>query len=213
MPAGAVTITLIIIAITAIVSILGFTNREVFYRLKFNPFSALHSNQYYRFFTYGLLHADWMHLLINMFVLYSFGTAVEQYYAIVFEGKAVLYYILLYVGGICLSVLPSFGKHKDDPGYNAVGASGAVSAVVFASIIFAPTNKIFLFFIPIGVPAFIFGALYLVFSWYMAKRGKGNIGHDAHFWGAVYGIVFTLALKPRLALYFYNQVESFFGSF
>ncbi|MEI6764901.1 MAG: rhomboid family intramembrane serine protease [Bacteroidota bacterium] len=212
---GSATVTIIIIIITAIVSIIGFSNREVFFRLKFNPFNALHSKQYYRFFTYGLLHADWMHLLINMFVLYSFGTVVESFYKHpeIFAEKGILYYILLYVGGICLSVLPSFGKQKNNPVYNAVGASGAVSAVVFASILFAPLNKIYLFFIPIGVPAFIFGILYLVYSWYMAKRGKGNIGHDAHFWGAVYGVVFTICLKPMLALYFYDQVRMFFQSF
>jgi membrane associated rhomboid family serine protease len=99
-----------------------------------------------------------------------------------------------------LSVLPSFGKYKNDPGYNAVGASGAVSAVVFASILFVPLGKIYLFFIPIGIPAFIFGGLYLIYSAYMAKRGGDNIGHDAHFWGALFGFVYTIAIKPKVFL-------------
>jgi membrane associated rhomboid family serine protease len=142
-----------------------------------------------------------------MFVLFSFGRVVEIYYKELFEIKGAFYYVLLYVGAIAISVLPSFGKHKDDPGYNAVGASGAVSAVVFASILFEPLAKIYLFFIPIGIPAAIFGVLYLIYSAYMGKRGKDNIGHDAHFWGAIFGIVFTICLKPKIVLYFISQIS------
>ena len=109
------------------------------------------------------------------------------------------------------SVLASFGKHKDDFGYNAVGASGAVSAVVFASIIFYPTGKIFLFFIPIGIPAFIFGIIYLVYSAYMANRNVGNIGHDAHFWGAIFGAMFTVTLKPTLFMSCIEQIKDLFS--
>jgi membrane associated rhomboid family serine protease len=152
-----------------------------------------------------------MHLLINMFVLFSFGRVVEVYYKELFEVKGAFYYILLYVGAIAISVLPSFGKHKDDPGYNAVGASGAVSAVVFASILFEPLAKIYLFFIPIGIPAAIFGVLYLIYSAYMGKRGKDNIGHDAHFGGAIFGIVFTICLKPKIVLYFIGQISQLFS--
>jgi membrane associated rhomboid family serine protease len=200
----------IIILIVAI-SILALNNNEIFYRLKFNPFLALHSTQWYRFFTYGFVHAGWMHLFINMFVLYSFGNVVIEYYIAIFGLKGYYYFVLLYIGAIMLSVLPSFGKHKNDPGYNAVGASGAVSAVVFASILFVPLGKIYLFFIPIGIPAFIFGGLYLIYSAYMAKRGGDNIGHDAHFWGALFGIVYTIALKPKIFLYFIDQILSFLG--
>lgn len=200
-----------IIAITAIVSIIAMTNPGMFYRLKFNPYLALHSKQWYRFLSYALVHAGWLHLFINMFVLYSFGDVVIQAYTMLFGIKGYYYYGLLYVGAVMISVLPSFGKHKNDPLYNAVGASGAVSAVVFASILFVPTGKITIFPIPFGVPAFIFGILYLLYSAYMGKRGKDNIGHDAHFWGAVFGILFTIAIKPRIALYFVEQIRMFFG--
>lgn len=200
-----------IIAITAIVSIIAMTNPGLFYRLKFNPYLALHSKQWYRFFSYALVHAGWLHLLINMFVLYSFGDVVIQAYTMLFGIKGYYYYGLLYIGAVMISVLPSFGKHKNDPLYNAVGASGAVSAVVFASILFVPTGKITIFPIPFGIPAFIFGILYLLYSAYMGKRGKDNIGHDAHFWGAVFGILFTIAIKPRIALYFVDQIRMFFG--
>jgi membrane associated rhomboid family serine protease len=202
---------LFIIILTAAISIFALSNNEVFYRLKFNPFLALHSKQWYRFLTYGFVHAGWMHLFINMFVLYSFGNVVTDCYVGLFGLKGYYYFIMLYISAIMLSVLPSFGKHKNDPVYNAVGASGAVSAVVFASILFVPLGKIYLFFIPIGIPAFIFGGLYLIYSAYMAKRGGDNIGHDAHFWGALYGIVYTIALKPKIFLYFIDQIGSFLG--
>jgi membrane associated rhomboid family serine protease len=204
-------VTAAIIGITAVTSILAFANRDLFDRMKFNPYAAKHSRQYWRFFSYGLLHADWIHLLINMMVLWSFGEVVELSYKIVFDVRASLMYLLLYIGGIMLSVLPSFGKHKNNPYYNAVGASGAVSAVVFASILFAPAGKIYMFFIPVGIPAFIFGILYLVYSYIMAKRGRGNIGHDAHFWGAVYGVVFTIIAKPEIAVYFWQTISGYLG--
>jgi membrane associated rhomboid family serine protease len=202
---------LFIIILTVAISIFALSNHDVFYRLKFNAFLVLHSKQWYRFFTYGFVHAGWMHLFVNMFVLYSFGNVVVAYYVEIFGLKGYYYFVLLYVGAIMMSTLPSFGKHKNDPGYNAVGASGAVSAVVFASILFVPLGKIYMFFIPIGIPAFIFGGLYLIYSAYMAKRGSDNIGHDAHFWGALFGVVFTIAIKPKVFLFFIDQIKGFFG--
>ncbi len=201
----------IIIGITVLISFLAMSNGDLMFRLRFNPYLALHSKQYYRFFTYGLVHAGWMHLGVNMYVLYSFGNMVLATYVDLFDAKGYYYFGLLYVGAILMSVLPSFGKHKNDPYYNAVGASGAVSAVVFASILFMPLGKISLMFIPIGIPSFIFGILYLIYSAYMGKRGKDNIGHDAHFWGTVYGVVFTIALEPRVGAYFIYQVRTFLG--
>jgi len=119
-------ITIIIIAITAIVSVLAFSNHELFRRLAFNAYDIKHFKNSYRFLTYALVHADWIHLLVNMMVLYSFGRIVETYYGFYFGLKGSLYYVLLYVGGAALSTLPSYGKHKDDYSYTAVGASGAV---------------------------------------------------------------------------------------
>jgi len=192
------TISVIIIAVTVIVSIFAFSNRQLFRRLVFSPYDIKHFKNSYRFVSYALIHADWVHLLVNMMVLYSFGRVVEAYYGFYFGNKAILYYILLYIGGIALSTLPSYGKYKDDYSYSAVGASGAVSAVVFASIIFDPLSKIYIFLIPIGIPAIIFAVLYLAYSWYMGKKNIDNVGHDAHFWGAVFGFIFTILLKPSL---------------
>ncbi|HQI70585.1 MAG TPA: rhomboid family intramembrane serine protease [Bacteroidales bacterium] len=200
---------LAIIAITVAVSIMAMYNKDVFYRLKFTPYLVLHSKQWYRFFTHAFIHAGWMHLLINMWVLYLFGHVVVDNYYGIFGVKGYYYFILLYLGAIMISSLPSYGKYKNNPYYNAVGASGATSAVLFASILFYPIGKIMIFPIPIGIPAFIFGLLYLIYSAYMSKRGGDNIGHDAHFWGAVFGVLFTIAIKPAVALYFIDQVRYF----
>jgi membrane associated rhomboid family serine protease len=192
------TVTIVIILVTVAVTILAFNNHELFRRLAFNAYDIKHFKNSYRFVSYALIHADWIHLLINMLVLYSFGRVVETYYGFYFGNKAILYYLLLYIGSTAISTLPSYGKHKDDYTYTAVGASGAVSAVVFASIIFDPLSKIYLFLIPIGIPAIIFGVLYLAYSWYMGKKNMDNVGHDVHFWGAIFGFVFTIVLKPSL---------------
>src|SRR5665647_322858 len=203
-------VTLIIIAVTVIVSLLAFNNREIFRRLAFNAYDIKHFKNSYRFLSYALIHADWIHLFVNMMVLYSFGRIVEQYYEMLFGLKGILYFILLYVGGTALSTLPSYGKHKDDYNYTAVGASGAVSAVVFTFILFDPMGKLTIFPIPIGIPAIIFGILYLIYSVYMGKKNIDNVGHDAHFWGAIFGLVFTIVLKPDLVVRFYSILSDIF---
>ncbi len=205
-------ITTLIIIITTIVSLLAFRDRSHIYRkLAFSPYEINKFKQYYRFLSYALVHADWMHLFINMLVLYSFGRVTESYYTIYFGNKVILYFLLLYIGAIAISVLPSFGKNKDNYLYTAVGASGAVSAVVFASILFSPLSKLILFPIPIPIPAILFAVLYLGYSYYMSKKNIDNIGHDVHFWGALYGFVFTVALKPSLFLSFIAQIKNAIG--
>ncbi|MFW5758627.1 MAG: rhomboid family intramembrane serine protease [Bacteroidota bacterium] len=199
-------ITIVIIIITAITSFLAFNNPETFYKMKFNAYLVHHDKQWYRFLTYGLIHADWMHLFVNMFVLWSFGTMVEDLFTKYFEGLAAMYFLILYVGGVAFSSLPSYGKHKNHDFYNAVGASGAVSAVLFSSILMYPQGSVVFIFFPVPIPAWIFGILYLVYSAYMAKRGSDNIGHDAHFWGAVFGLVFTFLLRPAFVNEFLQNI-------
>lgn len=198
--------TIFIIAITVLISVIAFGNNSFFNKLTYLPFGIKYNHEGYRFFSYALVHADFIHLFVNMFVLYSFGNVVEYFYMGLFGMKGYLYYFLLYLGGIVLSVTPSYGKHKDNPGYSAVGASGAVSAVVFASIIFNPLAPIGILFIPFSIPAIIFGVLYLVYSAYMTGKANDNVGHDAHFWGAVFGIFFTIALKPSLVVHLYESI-------
>lgn len=197
--------TYILIAITVIVSLWAFSRRDLFDRLKFNAYQIKQYGQWYRFLSYGLVHADTVHLLVNMFVLYSFGTIVETFFDHYFDNRGLLFYLLLYIGGLGFSTLYDFGKYKNDLHYNAVGASGAVSAIVFSSIILYPAGKIYLFFIPIGIPSPLFGLLYLVYSYYMARKGRDNIGHNAHFWGAVFGIFFTLLLDFHLFFVFLEE--------
>jgi membrane associated rhomboid family serine protease len=201
-------INYLIIGITAIVSVMAFSNRELFDKLKFNAYYIKHSKQTWRFFSYGLVHGGWAHLLINMFVLWSFGEIVESFLSQSFGLKGELYFVLLYVAGIIFSTLVDFRNNKENIYYNAVGASGAVSAVVFASILIFPGGSIFVFPIPIPIPSWLFGILYLAYSAYMAKRGTDNVGHTAHFWGAVVGIVFMIIVAPQV---FAGFIDYFIG--
>jgi len=198
--------TEIIIAVTAVVSIIAFNRDDVFNKLKFNAYLIHKNREWFRILTYGLIHADYMHFFINMFVLYSFGDIVELYFDHYFGSRSHIYFLLLYTGGLAFSTLYDFSIHKNDGSYNAVGASGAVSAIVFSSIILYPSGKIFLFLIPVGIPAPVFGILYLIYSVYMAKRGRDNIGHNAHFWGAIFGVVFTILLNVDILKVFLQQV-------
>jgi membrane associated rhomboid family serine protease len=199
-------ITLIIIAITVLFSIAAFNRPELFYRYNFNPYQTVRRKQWYRLFSHALLHANWEHLFVNMFVLYSFGNAMEKYFAYYFGHNVLLLYLGLYLGGIVASSIKTLVKQKDNYNYNAVGASGAVSAVVFASIFFDPLNMIY-FFAIIPIPGILFGILYLWYSSYMSKRNIDNVGHEAHFWGAVFGFVYPLLLKPSLI---YNFIDRLF---
>jgi len=202
-------ITIIIIVISAVVSISAFRNRDLFFRLRFDPYIVQERNEFWRFLTYGFVHADWMHLFINMFVLYSFGRAVELYFGQIFPLPSFLF-ILLYIGGLLASVIPSYFKNRENPYYASVGASGAVSAVVFSSMIFNPLAPLYIFPIPFEIPAIIFGILYLIYSAYASKKANDNIGHDAHFWGAIFGVVFTIACKPALVLHFFSVISQAF---
>jgi len=201
-------LNLILIVITILVSILALYKPVWFDRLKFNAFQIRHERQSWRFVTYAFVHAGWIHLLINMWVLYSFGGIVEKRLSTIFGPRGLLFYFLLYFGGIIFSVLWDYGKQKENIFYNAVGASGAVSGVLFSSILFYPMGGIYLFPIPFSIPAWLFGILYLVYSAYMGNRGKDNVGHNAHFFGALFGIVYTAIIVPGVLKDFITQ---FFG--
>jgi membrane associated rhomboid family serine protease len=201
-------INLIIILVISAVSIFSFSRPDILDKLKFNAWQIVHRKEYYRVVSYGLVHGSWMHLLINMFVLWSFGQAVLYYFDMAFDGGTVIRYLILFVSAIVVSTLSTLNKEKNNPHYNAVGASGAVSAVVFTSILFAPYNPILLFGI-IPIPGIVFGVLYIIYSKYMAGRNADNIGHDAHYYGAIYGLIFPLFYEPKLALHFFNELISF----
>lgn len=195
-------ITIIIIIITAIVSIGCFKNRDRFMKLLLSPYQVYHRKQWYRMVSHGFVHADWNHLLFNMLSLFFFGGMVERNLGVVF-------YLLLYVGGMVFASLTSLAKHKDNYLYNSVGASGAVSAVVFASILFDPWNRLMIIFLPIPIPGIIFGALYLAYSHYMSKKDADNINHDAHIMGALFGLTFPILLNHSYLLDFFHQITHF----
>ncbi|MEX1132666.1 MAG: rhomboid family intramembrane serine protease [Flavobacteriales bacterium] len=193
-------ITLIIIAVTALLSIAAFSDQRLFSALLFEPFVIKSRGEWYRFISHAFIHANWPHLAVNMFVLYMFGRNVEMLLPHVTGQGALVHYLLLYGGGILFSTLPSYQRNIHDPSYRAVGASGAVSAVLFAQIIMLPTSPVRFLFIPFPIPAYVFGLLYLAYSYYMDKRGSDNVAHDAHFFGAVYGLLFMVLQDPGLVL-------------
>lgn len=191
---------------------MAFNDKAMFDKYMFNAYAIKNYKQGYRFLSHAFIHADWMHLILNMYVLYSFGTILEGGLfpdSDLFGKKSTLYFILLYTGAIYGSSLMDYIKNKDNPAYNAVGASGAVSAIVFSVILIMPTSKMGLFFFP-SIPAWIFGALYLIYSFYMERKNIDNIGHGAHAWGALFGFVFTGILKPELFILFIQKITQQF---
>ena len=192
------TITLIFIVITVAVSIAAFNNSSLINKLILWPGHMDSPNEYYRFLSSGFIHADWNHLIFNMFSLYFLGSAAES-----IIGPGV---ITLYLTGIILSSLPTFIKFRHNSQYRALGASGGVSALTFLYIYYYPWSKLYLFFIPIGIPALLFGALFLAYEAYMAKKGGTKMNHDAHFWGAVYGITYALITDPSHGAVFLNSL-------
>jgi membrane associated rhomboid family serine protease len=204
-------ITNIIILVTAGISILAFYNRELMHKWIFSPYEARYHKQYYRFITSGFLHANWIHLFFNMFVLYQFGKAVEDYYSVYFDMHGLYYYTMLYLGALIVSNLPSYFKHHNDPGYQSLGASGAVSAVLFTFIIIDPFARI-AFFLPIlAFPAIVWGVIYLAYEYWAGKKQFDNVGHDAHLMGAVYGVLFSIMIKPSLVTELVSQVSGYFS--
>jgi membrane associated rhomboid family serine protease len=189
--------TIILIAITVAVSYAAFNNQKLMDMLQFNASKIIYKKEYHRLITHAFIHANWEHLFVNMIVLLSFGQAIEMYFTYFFGDRHILYYFLLYFGGILVSNLYALFKHRNNYFYNSLGASGAVSAILFAAIFFDPWNKILFFFV-LPIPGIVFAGLYLVYSYQMSLKQKDNVAHDAHFLGAVYGFVFPILLNPDL---------------
>lgn len=186
-----ISISLVIVIITCIVSISAFSNQRLINDLIFYP-PSVQRGQWYRLFSCGLIHADWGHLIFNMLALYLFGERVEATFTSIFGNAGKFIYLLMYVLALGASILPTYSKNKDNYHYRSLGASGAVSAVIFAGILFYPLMGIGFFFIPIYIAGFLFGILYLIISSWLDKRGGDNINHSAHIFGAIFGLVFTI---------------------
>jgi membrane associated rhomboid family serine protease len=216
-----ISITLIILGITGVVSFMAFNNQQLLSNMMLNPYSVKHRNQWYRIFSHIFVHADWMHLLFNAYTFWSFGSFMEKvftnelYFAKFFpsmtywgETKGILAYVLLYLTGGVMAALPALRKHSDNVNYNAVGASGAVSAVMMAFMIMFPTFEI-AFFAFISMPAFVGAIVFLGLEHYLSRRGNTNIAHDAHIWGALFGAIFVGVLNPQFYVNFVVQVQDY----
>lgn len=211
------TVTTAILAITCIVSFVSFSNQKLLDDLIFYPPAITHHHQWYRFITCGFIHADFMHLAFNMYSFYMFGNAIENACIEIYGRYGATVYLFLYISSLFFCLLPTYFKNKENYNYRSLGASGAVSAIVFAFIFLAPLQGIGLIIIPgLTAPAFIFGFIYLGVSAYLAKKGSGNINHSAHFWGAVYGVVFLIVTTIVFTNFnawknFTTQVSAYFS--
>jgi membrane associated rhomboid family serine protease len=190
-------ITLIIIIITSLVSFYGFSNQKIIDDLIFYPPAIAKRNQWYRFFSCGLIHADFAHLGFNMFALYLFAdgqnhTGLENSFKVIFGEKGKLIYLAMYILALGACLLPTYSKNKDNYHYRSLGASGAVSAVIFAQILLEPMMGMGIIFIPIYLAGFLFGALYLGISHWLDRKGGSNVNHSAHIFGAIFGIGFMI---------------------
>lgn len=188
----ALTITIIIIIITALISFISFRNEKIMNDLIFYPPAVTENKQYYRFITCGFIHADFAHLIFNMLSLYLFGRFVEEQFVSIFGSGGKILYLVMYVLALIVSLLPTYFKNKHNQNYRSLGASGAVSAVVFAGLMIAPYIKVGLFIIPPIIPGFVFGPLYLIISAWLDRKGGDNINHSAHIWGALFGVAFLI---------------------
>ncbi len=198
-------LTTLLVLLTGLISYLAMQDHGLFSKLAHYPYRERRQAEWYRLVTSGFVHAGWFHLLLNMYVFWSFGSIVEQYFQNMFGGlKGNVLFMLLYLSTIVAGSIPSYFKHKDNPSYRAVGASGAVSGVLLINALFNPWHMWLIYFIP--VPAIIGALGFLFYEQWASKNSKDNIGHDAHFYGAIYGVVFTLILKPDLIGLFIHRL-------
>ena len=196
-------LTLVIVAVTVLVSWRAFNDHNLLERLILWPPAIERQRQYDRLLTHGFIHADWMHLLFNMITLWSFGSAVERVFS---EWITPVGYVLFYLSAIVVSILPTYITHRNDANYRSLGASGGVSAVLFAFILFDPWSTLIIFPIPVPIPAFLFAILYVGYSIWMDRRGGDRINHSAHLAGAAYGVLFMAIMEPRVLGIFLQQL-------
>lgn len=195
-------VTIVITVVTVIISMVAFNNPRVIDRLILWPPAIARQREYERLVTHGFIHADGMHLAFNMITLFSFGAVVEGFFT-QYIGWAG--YALFYLSAIVVAILPTYLRHREDASYRSLGASGAVSAVLFGHILLHPSTQVLLFFV-VPVNAVVFAVIYIAYSVYMDRRGGDNINHSAHLWGAGYGVLVMLLMEPRLMGHFLRQI-------
>lgn len=198
-------ITYALLAIMLIYSVICFNNQQMLYKYMFHPYSIYHNREHYRFLTHAFIHGDMIHLVFNCLALYGFGLQLEYDYfphELLFGPKwGQVYYLLLFTGGIYAASITEYFRQRNNPNYYSLGASGAISAIIFCCIIINPKQQVGFFFIP--MPGWIMGVLLIGISVYLSRRKRlggynDSISHEAHFWGAIFGVAFILLLKPFL---------------
>ena len=198
-------ITYVIVGIVVLISLQGFNSKEFIYKMSFSPYLVKHQNQFSRFFTQMFIHADMGHLFFNMFSFYSLGSymemALKYTYGDVLGG---IHFTVLFLAGGLFATLWPYVRNQDNENYHSLGASGAVSAVIFAFVMWSPGEELLIFFFP--MKAYIFGPLYLIFEYFAFRRGKGNVAHDAHIGGAIFGIIYILIINIDKGKDFVNQI-------
>ncbi len=199
------TLTLVIILVTTGISLYAMQKPTVLSAFMMNPYSVIHHRHYYRFISSGFIHKNHMHLIFNMFTLYFFGTQLEYIFREIFGNAGAVHFMVLYILGILVSDIATVIKHRNNYHYNSLGASGAVSAVVFACILFLPLRDICIYGI-LCFPGFVLGVGYLIYSFYSSRKAKDGINHDAHLYGAIFGIIYCLVWYPDSVRIFLTQM-------
>lgn len=198
---------IVIIAITSLISYNAFNDDRLLNKLLFSAYQIKHDREYYRFISNVLVHADFTHLLFNMFSLYFLGQALESaLFSNYGQQVGEFHFLMIYFFGGVMANIYGYFRHQNNPYYRSVGASGAVSAVIFAAIMWMPDMELFLFLIPIPIPAFIFGPLYLAFEYWSHKRGGSGVAHDAHIGGALFGVLYVLIINIDKGKEFLNLI-------
>ena len=197
-------LTLTIIIITALASIAAFESPNMFNRMLLSPYMIVQRKEWYRVISHGFIHADWTHLIINMLVFYSFGQLLMQYLSF-YLGNEVLHFLVIYFGGMVFATVTTIIKNRDNYAYRGVGASGAVSAVLFTCIFFSPWSELLLMAV-IPIPGIVFAVLYLAYCSYMSRNGRDNINHDAHLYGALFGFIYPILVEPQLLRFFIEKL-------
>lgn len=190
--------------ITVGITIWAFRNSQILERFILSPYAVVYKKQWWRVITHAFIHANWMHLIFNMIALWSFGVAVEQYFSMISKTPHTQFY-LMYFGAIIFSSISDLVKKRNNPNYLSLGASGGVSAVIFAAIFFNPWHLIYIFFLP--CPGIVFGILYLIYCSYQSKQGGvDHINHDAHFYGSIFGLIYPILIEPSALQHFVYEL-------
>ncbi len=202
-------ITVLLLISIGLVSYLCFSNEKLFNQLLFSPYVIIREKEWFRFITGAWVHSGLWHLAINLFVLYMFGETIEYYMVHWFGNIGRFYFLVLFLASVIIAHIPTYFKEKDNYYYASVGASGGVSGVLFASILLDPLRLLDIFGL-IPIPGIVFGVIYLIYSNRMAQQSRDNINHDAHFYGAIGGMLVLIIMQPKTITNFLEQITSVF---